>query len=772
MAAKRKRARVLTLEGLQKLQVQIRQQELADNDGNRYSREKLGELTGLDPKTVTKVLDQSGSDRSVLKRCFESFGLVLEANDYYSASDTQQRSTDQMIDSSFVGREEALADLNALVNQGAKIIVIQARGGTGKTTLARRYLQQEFNIVLEFPIARETKDIASIESLLEEKLRQLGEDPGREFLISLDRLKRKLQLENIGVLIDNLEPALNSKGKFVASHRRYVELLRVLSDPAVKSTTLITTRERLRESSLTIHNYSLKGLNIEAWNYFFQTRLLSLETNALASLHHAYGGNAKAMEIVSSVIAEDFSGKTEIYWKENRDDLLIERDLEDLVREQFERLQKLDSDAFKLLCRMGCYRYQDVSTITLAGLFALLWDIPKNQHKRLIKSLKDRSLIENRETLYWLHPVIRAEAISYLREGIDFEITNHKIAEFWTESIQSIDNIGEALIALESFYHYFEVQNYDKASNVILLKRPNKWDREEDLTRSLHRLGLLRQANYALDKIVNHVDLHQKIHLLNALGDTFWRLGQIRKAIDFHETSKQIADDLNERYAYVRSILQIGICKTDLLELEDARDCFQQSLKLADIAKFPRAKLISFYYLAFIDAYDLSEDTKSKTLKLLSEAEETYNLFSAENNMTAQQRGYGLIFIGMAYKSFKCLERSLSFLQKAIQFSQESQSTQIEAKAKYSLAEIYRIQGELDKSLEMVLESIELLEKLEADCDLAEAYYQAGLTYKEKGDYTCAETSFRKAIELFYAVEAPRQIEKVKRFITGEYEIS
>jgi ABC-type dipeptide/oligopeptide/nickel transport system ATPase subunit len=84
-----------------------------------------------------------------------------------------------------VGREEAIAELNALVDRGTKVIAIQARGGVGKTTLARKYLQQKFGSFLEISIAQETKDIASIESLIEEKLRQLGEEPGREFWVSM-----------------------------------------------------------------------------------------------------------------------------------------------------------------------------------------------------------------------------------------------------------------------------------------------------------------------------------------------------------------------------------------------------------------------------------------------------------------------------------------------------------------------------------------------------------------------------------------------------------
>ena len=255
-AAKRNRARVLTPDGLKKLREQIRSRETEENFGGKYTLKKLGELIRLDPETVKNVLDSKGCDKSSIARCFETFGLTLTESDHVSAAQVAAKP-----DPNFVGREGAIADLDGLVGEDARVIVIQARGGVGKTTLARKYLNQTFGSFLEFPIAKETKDIASIEGLLEEKLRQLGEEPGREFLVSLDRLKRKLQAERIGILIDNLEPALDSGGKLIAAHRGYVELLRVLADPTVKSLTLITTRERLREPAVTVCHYALKTLD-------------------------------------------------------------------------------------------------------------------------------------------------------------------------------------------------------------------------------------------------------------------------------------------------------------------------------------------------------------------------------------------------------------------------------------------------------------------------------------------------------------------------------
>jgi hypothetical protein len=96
----------------------------------------------------------------------------------------------------FVGRETAIAHLNKLATQENKVIVIQGKGGIGKPPLAQQYLnRQDFELVLELLMAKETQNIISVESVVEEWLiKDLNEEPGREFGVSLARLKRYLKL--------------------------------------------------------------------------------------------------------------------------------------------------------------------------------------------------------------------------------------------------------------------------------------------------------------------------------------------------------------------------------------------------------------------------------------------------------------------------------------------------------------------------------------------------------------------------------------------------
>jgi tetratricopeptide (TPR) repeat protein len=333
----------------------------------------------------------------------------------------------------------------------------------------------------------------------------------------------------------------------------------------------------LRESAVTVRHYLLEGLDVEAWQEFFNNRNLQTDTPALSAMHKAYGGNAKAMEILSSAILQDYDGNLEAYWQAYQEYLLIERDLEDLVACQFNRLQQLDSDAYNLLCRMGCYRYQDVLTVPEEGLFCMLWDVPEAQRRRVVKSLRDRSLVEFCNGEYWLHPLIRAEAIARLKASQDWETANYKAAEFWTESVETVETIEDALRGLEAYYHYVGIHDFESACSVILKHRDNKWGAYETLGRSFYRLGLFNKMIDSIDLLLNLDHSRNKSYwseLYNVLGSMYWLTGKLHEAIQYYEAGYQIAIDFKLDLFRLISLLNISLCKLDLWEIEEALKYF------------------------------------------------------------------------------------------------------------------------------------------------------------------------------------------------------
>ena len=694
-------------------------------------------------------------------------------------------STDSLtLDPNFLGRENAIAHLNTLVSQGKKVILIQAEGGVGKTTLAWRYLNtQGFDMVLPLLMAKERKDITSVESVIEEWLkRYFDEEPGREFGITLDRLRHKLRDERkkIGIIIDNLEPALKN-GIFIEEHRRYVELLRVLTEPDVQSVTLITSREPLHENSI-VWLYQLSELSIESWNQYLEIRDINTgfsplnNTSALYQMHQAYGGNAEAMFIFSGAIQNECQGDLEAYWQENRDDLLINPTLENLVKTQFNKLQQDNEQAYRFLCRLGCFRYQDVPSVPKEGIFYLLWDVQVERHKRVLKALRDRSLVKVCNDEYYLHPVIRAEAINRLRESEDWEMANRKAAEFWTESVTTIETIEDALRAFVAYYHYVEIEDFEKAGRIILQRRDTPLLKAEQLGRSFYRFCLTKQMISAITRIISKINYRYCLAVLySILGVLYQLIGQINQALECHKKSSLIATEclkvtslteeiehsdlklelleLSERI----SLFNIGFCQIALWELEEASLTFTQ-LQVTTFQKDLYRESINIT-LAFIKS---CLGCEQQALELADE------VYSNLDKKPAWHTGKRLFLLGLTYKNLGNIEKAFEIYHLANLIEQSSFNVQVKAKILYGTAQLYREQRKFETALLHHTEAIEILDKIGSKCYLAEAYYQLGLTYQKMGNAQNSQENFDKAIQLFSEMEAPKQIEKVRQAMESE----
>jgi transcriptional regulator with XRE-family HTH domain len=387
-------------------------------DKGLISRIATGETASPEPTTLGKIATALGIELGELTQIFDqsivgSHSAEVPQPQEQAHEETPSKNTE------FVGREEALNGLDNLVNEGAKVILIQAEGGVGKTTLAQKWFEHQGLEPLLLRVGMTSQNIQSAEDWVRHKLlNDFQENPERNFLTMLEQLRVKLQTQRFGVLIDNLEPALIN-GEFINPHQSYyVELLTVLAHPTVQSITLVTSREPLYEPGImglqTFQTYLLEGLKKKAWEKYFDSQNISTNINALSEMYRAYGGNALAMQLLSSDIRKQAQGNLEVYWQYNRDYLLKLRSLKSLVKRQFNKLREDNRQAYDLLCRLGFYPERDVPFVPNAWLRCLLWDVPEKHRQQVIDDLCDRSLVKMGDDGYYLHPVIRVESIERL----------------------------------------------------------------------------------------------------------------------------------------------------------------------------------------------------------------------------------------------------------------------------------------------------------------------------------------------------------------------
>ncbi|HSM80289.1 MAG TPA: NB-ARC domain-containing protein [Nodosilinea sp.] len=700
----------------------------------------------------------------------------------------------QAIDPRFIGRQAAIAHLHTLIAQGHRTLLIQGEGGLGKTTLAQHFLaQQPVDLTLELLMAKDPADITPVEWVVEEWLRQdFGVEPGREFGVTLDRLRRQLRQQTVAILIDNLEPALDAQGQFIGPHRRYSELLRVLADSRGPTLTLITSRDRLCEPGIPVTHYRLPGLELSAWATYFAHRGIPgrgpdqgpdrgpARGEVLAAMHGAYGGNAKAMEILAGAVEADFDGSLALYWQAHSQDLLGPVDLKNLVESQIHRLRDLDPEAHRLFCRLGVYRYQDVPTIPWESVQCLMADIPAQRHPAIVTSLRNRSLLECRQGRYGLHPVVRSGALAQLtahaKDSTEWEAAHRAAARCWSDSIQRICTLADATQALEAYYHYVAIGDYDAAARVILHSRDNQWQQFLPLGSALYRMGLVQPVTDAITAIIDHIPPQNAdaSELSNILGDLYWIQGRLEAAIARQQSAIATAQGCLHREApapathrwyyltmlVVDSQLSLGLYHLDLWDLDAAATWFSQVIATAAGTRHQPWADKATTCLALVRSYQGDRET-AQTLA---------------DSIIGQVRGRGqsgrhaffVQLLGHTYLNLGALDRAELLFTTAIQAAEAGHYLQIKANALIGLGRLKHQRGDRAGAGEDCRGAIALLEEVGAHGDLAAAHLQYALTLAcQPAHCHEAQTYFCNALSLFEGIPAPHQVERAKQLWIG-----
>ena len=410
---------------------------------------------------------------------------------------------------------------------------------------------------------------------------------------------------------------------------------------------------------------------------------------------------------------------------------------------------------------MGCYRYQDVPTVPIEGLFCLMWDVPEKEHKRVVKVLRDRSLIESLDGKYWLHPTIKEEGRLRIKEKNQYWFKVHeRLALFWQEKNKTIETIEETLESLETYFHHIEAKNYENAANSLLFVRDCKMGSYETLTRTCYRLGLFNQAKSALSIIAKNeerVGSPVLSGVYQILGTMEYFSGNIASSLQMTRKSKQLAKERKCLEFEVLSLLNEGFCKTALLEYQEAEESFIHALLISKDCEYYRhiATVDAYSYLAYLTALKGNMRTAYKYIDDAEKLIETIRL-------TVFGRGYSLCLIGSAYMVLGKYKKSHEMYNRSIEHAERSLFKKLHGNSLNCLGVLQRKQGNKEDSLTSHLKALSLFEKLDITFDIAETYYFLGLIYRDLDKRVIEKRFLEKSLTLMRKLEFGKQIERVE----------
>lgn len=703
----------------------------------------------------------------------------------------------------FIGRDRDLTNLANLSRQ-PKIVLIKAGAGVGKSTLAREFLQTQFEIVIRIEMGLESGNVITP---AEEKVSQIlrkdfDEEPSRDFGINLDILREKLadRVNPIGVLIDNLEPALDENYRFREKLRGYDALLTVLGDRDVCSFTLITSRRSLTTLRAKVHEYSLEGLDITAWRQYFYDCENGADSDALLRMRDAYNGNAKVMDILHGAIKNRFDGNIGAYWSRYKDALLADSELETLISMEMDWLRDNQPDAYKLLCRMGCYRYQDVKTVPFEGLICLLWDVLESRRVGVVGYLSKSSLIEIKGG-YYLHPAVREAAkLRLMKNQIDWKSSNIEAIRFYLDIfIKSLSREND-LYSFEAFEHYLIIKN---AEDIFLtLQNPDITDKiyrvnsisdfkkylkkfKQELESVNQELMELIQINlatasYYLSEYTSAIEILEPL-CKDAKNDDFKRLatlklcacyvdtGQLKSAIKIGEkTLKEIEKLKHNEQIHLLNL--VGDAYRYLGDYHISLDKHKFALEIAIKENMNTYTSYSKAYIAYCETSQLefSQDfSKNRILEIINTLENVIDDFKILRDSSSELIASCYLtklylYIGkkdLAKKYYDFTNASYKTRSREAHFS----SPYLQDILFKTSAKLSSFSNEFNNTVQELDQSISLAKKMGSKFSLAESYFQLGLTYQAMREHDQAEIYKAKALKLFEQMEAPKQIERVNK---------
>lgn len=262
-----------------------------------------------------------------------------------------------------------------------------------------------------------------------------------------------------------------------------------------------------------------------------------------------------------------------------------------------------------------------------------------------------------------------------------------------------------------------------------------------------HPREQLRWLEVALAAARQLKQRHWEGNALGNLGNAYERLGEYRRAIDYHEQHLQIAREFGDRLQEGQSLGNLGNAYDSLGECRRAIDYQEQHLKIAREMGDRRSEgnalgnLGNAYHS--LGEYHRAIDYHEQSLRIKREIGDR------------QGEAYTLGNLGSAYSSLGEYQRAIEYHEQGLEVSRKIGDRRGESQAFGNLGTAYCGLGEYHRDIEYQEQRLQIAREIGDRRGEANSLYNSSLTLDQLGDRRAAIARAEAALKIFEAIESP-----------------
>ena len=256
-------------------------------------------------------------------------------------------------------------------------------------------------------------------------------------------------------------------------------------------------------------------------------------------------------------------------------------------------------------------------------------------------------------------------------------------------------------------------------------------------------LNVYEESNTLLNELT---DLPKRATVLNNICVIYDDLGEYRKALSYCEKGRAISRDLKDILGTATVVNNIGNTHANLGEFQEAIDCYNESYELYKRLENRRGQGIELsnigWLYAMLGDYEKAQEFYDKSLEIFKTSGDQFRAGNVLGNMAAN------------YAAMKDYRKALEINEQTLVLRRAVNNIDGEATTLSNIGNCYAKLGQPDKARDHYTQAIKLLRQRNPR-QLSIALKNLGMLYRDQGDFEKSLLALNESLQISRSIEDP-----------------